>query len=175
MKYNLLWAILVAVLIFAARATAAEQGVETDYQEDLPPILAFFALVMLLAIGVGAAACAVIGTVLALFALVMTFVLVTLGIVSLSTVVAIVRGRLSAGFRALHYQLFIACAWPCGIGVMWVAQWILHAQMGRRDVVLLGSLLGIAFGALLAGMLDWSGRWLYRKLWPVKPVGDAVA
>ncbi len=169
MKANLLFAILVAVLICAARAMAAEQGLETgdEWQDDgFDPGGAFAALVLLLAMGVGAAACAVIGLVLAVLALVMTFVLAALGMVSLSTVVAIVRGRLSAGFRALHYQLFIVFAWPCGIGVMWVAQWLLHAQMSRRDVVLLGSLLGIAFGAMLAGMLDWAGRWLYRRLWP---------
>src|SRR5947209_2441933 len=96
--------------------------VSAEAANNLPPdngfdpgllfVALFFGAVLLVLVG--------IGIIMGLVCAVCAALFVALGIVSSSAIIAILRRRFSAGFRALHYQVLALVALPCGIGALWL-------------------------------------------------------
>lgn len=160
LKPSSLIAILLLTLAATATATGAEIPTAVSPDDDFAPGLFIFAIVaggvLLILIG--------IGIVIGLVSAACTGLLVALGIVSSSALVAVLTRRLSTGLRAFHYQMAAAISVPCGITAMLFCGEMLKWQMRFRDVLLLGSAVGIAAGLALAFILDRPVRAAYRGL-----------
>ena len=153
-----------------AVVAAAEVADAIPPDDDFAPGLFFGALfivaVLLVLIGIGI----VIGLVCAACAA----AFVALGIVSSSALVAILRRRFSAGFRALHYQLLAVIALPCGIGVLWLGSALFEFHLRHRYVLLIGSAIGIMAGICIAFILDRFVRFAYRRFVPASELSLPV-
>jgi hypothetical protein len=97
-----------------------------------------------------------IGLILGAASLVAVGVATALGIVSTSLAIGFFRKRLSSGFRALCYQVFVVIFAAAGIGVTVILSLVFELRLDPLAVVLLGGLSGAVVG-LLFGLL---GSWL---------------
>jgi len=162
MKYRHPILTLMASFAMASTVAAAEAAGAVPADEGFSPGLLFAALffgaVLLLLVG--------IGIILGLVCLACAAVFVALGIVSSSALVAILRRRLSAGFRALHYQALVLLGWPCGIGALWLGCLLFDYDLSRRDIFIVGSVVGIAAGISVAFILDLVVWLVYRRFVP---------
>ena len=167
MKFNHPYIVaLVALLVIAGKLFAQQNGVDDlgDTGDEFNPFLFALVMVALLATAICFVICVVIGVLLIVLFLLTTMILASIGIVSSSAVIALLRRRWSAGVRALHYQLFIAAAWPWGIGATFLACWLLDSPLKWREIFLSGSLIGFAVGALLAFAVDWTLSQVFQKV-----------
>lgn len=149
---------------FAMTALAAAAGVADAIppDDDFTPALFFFVLfvgaVLLVLIG--------IGIVIGLVGVACAGLFAALGIVSTSALIALLRRRFSAGFRAFHYQLSAVIAWPCGIGALWLGSALFEIHLRYRYILLIGSAVGIIAGLGSAFVLDRFVRFVYRRFVP---------
>ena len=153
---------LIASFAMTAVSVAAEVADAIPPDDDFAPGLffgaLFFGLVLLVLIG--------IGIVIGLVCVACAAAFVALGIVSSSALIAILRRRFSAGFRALHYQLLAVIALPCGIGALWLGSALFEFHLRHRYVLLIGSAIGIMAGICIAFVLDRFVRFAYRRFVP---------
>lgn len=151
--------ILCLLLLIAARASGMEAEMPVDPDNDFSPMLGMFALVaicvMIALIGAGIVVTAIAAASIA--------VLVALGITSSAVLVGIFTKRLSSGLRAFHYQICAVAAIPAGIGALGMANWFAEMGMRLREILLIGSLAGIASGLVLALAADLIVRLLCRR------------
>ena len=154
----------------SAVAAAAEVADTIPPDDDFAPGLffgaIFFVAVLLVLIG--------IGIVIGLVCVGCAAVFVALGIVSSSALIAILRRRFSAGFRALHYQLLAAIALPCGIGALWLSSALFEFHLRHRYILLIGSAIGIMAGICIASILDRFVRFVYRRFIPASELSIPV-
>ena len=116
-----------------------------------------FAICVLLAlVGIGI----VIGAICAVCAA----LLVALGVVSSATLLALLRRRLSTGFRALHYQFTVLMGLPSGAAAGYFGAGFLHLSFRQREVLLWGAVGGAAAAGLLALASDYAVSLAYRRL-----------
>ena len=104
-----------------------------------------------------------IGVALALMGIVCAAILVALGIISSSTIIAVLRRRVFAGVRAVHYQVCAAVAAPAGVTLLWAASAVFDLQMRLRSILAFGAVAGVIAGLVVAGAFDWSARVAYRR------------
>jgi len=102
-----------------------------------------------------------IGVALGLACAACAAVLVALGIVSSSAVVAVCCRRFSSGLLAFHYQLCAAVGLPAGVFVLWLGSLAFNLHLGARPILSRGSASGIAAGLLLAFAFDRLARLAY--------------
>ena len=156
--------ILTAIASFAMTSVV----VATEVADTLPSddgfdpgllfVALFFGAVLLVLVG--------IGIIIGLVCLACAAVFVALGIVSSSALIAILRRRFSAGFRALHYQVLALIALPCGIGALWLGCALFEFHLRHRYILAIGSAVGILAGISIAYILDLSIRFVYRRFVP---------
>jgi hypothetical protein len=153
--------IMILLLAFAMDAAASTgmlaQSVQPDDGPDPGPlfVVLLFGTVFLILIGIGI----VIG--LAGLACAATFV--ALGVISSSAVVALFQRRFSAGFRALHYQILALIGLPCGIGSLWLGCLLFDANINHRRILIIGSVIGIVAGVIIAFVLDRFFQFVIRR------------
>jgi hypothetical protein len=149
--------LLVSCLSNAFGTTVAPPYDPTD---DFSPGLGLFALVavmvVLILVGVGVA---IAGLILASMA-----VIVSLGIVSSSALLAIYRRRFASGLRVFHYQVSAVATAPAGIGTLALGSYLLNLSLNNREILVVGSVAGICGGLLLAFALDRMVTWGFRRL-----------
>jgi hypothetical protein len=155
--------ILTAIASFAMTSVVVAEAADTLPPDDgFDPALLFVALffgaVFLVLVGIGI----IIGLVCVAFAA----VFVALGVVSSSALIAILRRRFSAGFRALHYQVLALIALPCGIGALWLGCVLFEFHLRHRYILAIGSAVGILAGISIAYVLDLFIRFIYRRFIP---------
>lgn len=111
-------------------------------------ILVLFLLVFLLGVGL-----AIGVTVLAMLSL-----LITLGIVSSSTLVALLRRSAADGLRILFLQLGTVAGAPVGVGATFLWDYLLEKDWTSQQVILTGIGLGATAGLVAALLfnLAWS-------------------
>ncbi len=156
---------LPAVVHLLAQASPAP----SDPADDFSPLIFVMLLVTL------AACCFLLGVglILTLVGIVCTAVLIALGLVSSSVVFALLRRRVSAGVRALHYQVCALMAAPAGVALVALASAGFRPGMSWRSILPLGVLAGCVAGLLVAGTCDWAARLAHRRLLPTR--GSDVA
>lgn len=142
-----------------AVAVAAEVANTIPPDDDFAPGLfigaLFIGAVLLVLTG--------IGIIIGFVCVACTVVFIAIGIVSSSALIAILRQRFSAGFRALHYQLLAVIALPCGVGALWLASALFEFHLRHRYILLIGSAVGIMAGSCVAFVLDRFVRFAYRR------------
>lgn len=149
------------MLLFAALAFGAE-ALPVDAGDDFgsPLLLVGFMLigmtVVVFLVGAGIAVTGVIAMSAALCA--------GLGIVSTAAWVGLVRRRCSSGLRALHYQVCALAAMPAGIGALWLGSHYFAPQLRGGQILVIGSLAGMAGGLLLALAFDRLVGIMYRRM-----------
>jgi uncharacterized membrane protein len=153
--------ILVLIAAFARTAAASTKMLSQTVPPDngFDPGLLFGVLlvcaVLLVLVG--------IGIVVALVCLACAVILAALGVVSASALVAILRRRLSAGARALHYELLALLGLPCGIGALWLGSSLFDIHIRHRYILAIGSAIGILAGIAIAFILDRFFLFVYRR------------
>jgi hypothetical protein len=152
--------ILVLLVIFAMKAIGADAEMPIDPEEDFSPMLGMFALVaiciMIALIGAGIVVGAIVAASMAL--------LVALGITSSAVLIGIFRKRFSAGLRAFHYQFCAFAAIPAGVGALWLGNRIAASGLELREVLIIGSIAGVASGLVLAFAFDLIAGMIYRRV-----------
>jgi hypothetical protein len=91
---------------------------------------------------------------------------IAFGIISLSTIVALVRRRVSAGIRVFHYQLFAIAAAPCGVIFLGLTTRLFHLHLRHRHLILFGLIAGVGAGITLAFLFEHMVRAIYRRFKP---------
>jgi hypothetical protein len=164
--------ILTAITLFAMTSVvAAAEAADTIPPDDgFDPGLLFAALffgaVILVLVG--------IGIIIGLVCVACAAVLIAVGVVSSSALIAILRRRFSAGFRALHYQVLALIAMPCGIGALWLGCALFGFHLRHRYILAIGSAIGILAGISIAYILDLFVRFVYRRFVPVSDSNVSV-
>ena len=146
---------LTLMLAFVTRASAATGMLADGFAPGLLLAVLFICAVLLILVGVGVAvglACLASAAILAAF-----------GVISSSAIVAIFKRRLSAGLRALHYQLLALVGMPCGIGSFWLACTLLDVQIRDRYILAIGSVIGVTAGVIIALILDRFLQFVIRR------------
>ena len=105
-----------------------------------------------------------IGVVLGIVCAACGALLVGLGVLSSSTLLALLHRRVSTGLRALHYQLAMLAGLLSGAPVAWLAGGVLCVTLRQRDLLLLGAAGGMAAAVLLALVADYVVHLVYRRL-----------
>jgi hypothetical protein len=136
---------------------ADEEFVDDDFAPGLFVLVMLALLVFVILVGVGIA----IG--LAIVAL--AAALISLGIVSSSVVVGIVRRRPGDAFRALFLQLGAAAGIAAGVGVLWLMVSLFDLAIGLGWVILVGGLVGLAGGLAIGLMFNFA--WTRATRWTV--------
>jgi hypothetical protein len=149
-----------AACSLSAAAFAEDVAQAAEPADDFAPGLLlgvlFLLAVVLVLIGIGI----IIGLVCVAF----VGAMLALGLISSSALVAILRGRLSAGCRALHYQTLALIGVPFGIGVVWLGLYLCGTNLGTLWICLLGSAAGVLTGLCVAWILDRLAQLIYRRL-----------
>jgi hypothetical protein len=152
-----------ATLTMTSAAMAAEAADsyrdDTGFDAGLFFAILIFGLVLLVLIGIGFA--------IGLACVACAAVLVSLGVVSSSVLIGLVRRRFASGLRAFHYQALALIGWPCGVGAFWLGYAVFDLHFRQRYVLLTGSIAGILAGLLVAYLLDLSLRYACRRFTPV--------
>lgn len=142
-------------------AVTAGEVVRTVPVDDGPdPGLLIFALLMLAVVMVLIG----IGIVIGLLCIACAGAMIALGVLSSSALVALLRGRLSDGCRALHYQTLAVLGVPLGIGVFWLGGTLYGVSLQPRLILILGSAVGVLAGLGIAALLEAGARFAYRRL-----------
>ncbi len=145
-----------------AVVVAAEASDALPPDDDFAPGLLFGALffgaVLLVLVG--------LGIIIGFGCIACAAVFIALGIVSSSALIAILRRRFSAGFRALHYQVLALIALPCGIGALWLGCALFEFHLRHHYILVVGSAFGILAGISIAFILDRFIRFVYRRFMP---------
>jgi hypothetical protein len=116
-------------------------------------LLFAFVFLVLFGIGVGVGlACAACAS-----------LLVAMGIVSSSALVAMCRRRMSSGLRAFHYQICASLGIPAGVFLLSAASIAFDLRLRPRPLMLIGAGAGIAAGLLLAFVCDRLARLAYNR------------
>jgi hypothetical protein len=156
--------------IFSAIASIAMTSVvvAAETADTLPPDDGFDPLLLFVALFFGAVFLVLvgIGIIIGLVCVACAAVFVALGVVSSSALIAILRRRFSAGFRALHYQVLALIALPCGVGVLWLGCALFDFHLRHRYILAIGSVVGILAGISIAYILDRFIRFVYRRFVP---------
>jgi hypothetical protein len=142
----------------SAATAILSQAAPPDYGFD--PLLLFVALFFggLLLVLVG------VGVIVGLACLTCAAILVALGIISSSALIAMFQRRFSAGLRALHYQLLALFGLPCGIGTLWLGCWLFGIHISHLYMLAIGSAVGIIAGIIIAIILDRFFLFIIRRL-----------
>jgi hypothetical protein len=151
---------LLALILFLLplAASAAAEAPTSDDGVGSPMVVA----ALLLGLGVGIVLVG-IGIIVALAALACSALFVSFGIVSTSALIALLRRRMSAGVRALHYQLFALAGAPCGVIVFGLGASWFHLQLRDRYILLFGLLAGMGAGVTMAFLFDRVASLIYRR------------
>jgi hypothetical protein len=104
-----------------------------------------------------------IGIVIGLACLTCAAIFIALGIISTSALVALFLQRFSTGLRALHYQLSGLVGLPCGIGILWLGCSLFDVHIRHRYILVIGSVIGVIAGIIIAFILDQFFRFVYRR------------
>ncbi len=139
-----------------AQTPAPTTGPDDDFAPMLLPVMLLVLAICLVLVG--------IGIVLALMGAACLAALAALGIVSSSAVIALWRRQVTAGVRALHYQVCAAVGAPAGVVAWWMALALAGREMSLRWIVLYGLAAGTLAGLTLAAAGDWVLRVAYRRL-----------
>lgn len=150
--------IIFLLFLFASVTLGATDQPAFDPDDDFAPGLGLFALfaiiVIFLLIGVG--------IVCAVLVLASTAVVVSLGVISSSAIIGFYRRRFSAGLRALFYQVCSVVTVPAGIGVLWFGSYLATIELRSSQILLIGAISGICSGLLLAFLIDQATGIVYR-------------
>jgi hypothetical protein len=84
-------------------------------------------------------------------------------LISTSALVALFLQRFSTGLRALHYQLSGLVGLPCGIGILWLGCSLFDVHIRHRYILVIGSVIGVIAGIIIAFILDQFFRFVYRR------------
>ena len=146
-----------ATYAMTAAATAGEVAETVPMDDEFGSPL-FILLVLLVLVLIG------IGIVIALVCVACAGAMIALGVLSSSALVAILRGRLSDGCRALHYQALAVLGIPFGIGVLWLGATVCDVSLSHRWILVLGTAVGVLGGLCVAAILEAGARFTYRRL-----------
>lgn len=136
------------ILLLTVTFLFAKDGQEVQPDDDLPLLLVFGFYI--LCIG---AALFVAGSLLGITLLVITGLLIAVGILSSSVLIALYKKSWLAGFRTF---LFLSLSFAGGIsGALtgWGLGKIFHFSMSDRSAALIGALGGVAAGLLLTAVI----------------------
>jgi hypothetical protein len=128
-------------------AESIQVSEDADYiEDDFAPILGivtvFAIVIMLMLLGAGAA--------IALLVLLVAGGMVLLGILTTSTVTGFLTKRPKAAFKALFLQLGGVLGAIAGVGLAFVAAWLLESELSRAVTCSTGAVIGLVAGILLA-------------------------
>jgi hypothetical protein len=131
-----------------------------EMENDFSPMLALFALIglaiVLILIGVG--------IVLAIAATILIGLLILMGIVSSSALVALYTQNFASGFRAMHYQICSTIATGAGLAIGWLGSRLINLGVETPYVVGVGGIAGLAAGLIFAFALDQFSGFAYRRI-----------
>jgi hypothetical protein len=88
-------------------------------------------------------------------------VAITLGVVSSSAVIALIKGKLTSGLRAVHYQSIILGMVALSLGLM-AAYGLVSGQMPRGFVG--AAIVGLLLGWLSAFCIDRLGLLIWNRI-----------
>ena len=127
-------------------------------------IIFFFVALVLIGIGIAVGA----------FVSLLTFVLITLGVISSSVLVGVRRRSAGAGIRVFLILAGVLGGIPCGMLCAWLGTTFLQLAGADAKVLFYGGLSGAVSGVLIAVALDlifkYSTRWLIGHFKPAERV-----
>lgn len=138
------------LLAFASVANAATESVPIDPADDFSPGLFFIALIGLVVTLAILGICLVLAVIVAVSCL----LFVALGILSTSAITGMLRGKLSAGLRAFHYQICAVIAIPAGIAGFWILGAMFQSDLPFAAILIIGAAAGCCAGLSIAFVLD---------------------
>lgn len=153
MKSALFW-----WLVSSAAAVADTPGM--DPADDFSPMLFMMAMMAFAMVFVLVG----VGIVLATVVVAAAAGLAAIGVISSAALIGILRRKVSAGVRALHYQVFALAGLPAGMGLVWLGGKLFHSTLSAQATLAIGACSGISAGLLLAFMLDRLVCLLQRRL-----------
>ncbi len=149
---------LLLLLLSASIAFGASNEIAAPEEGPISPMEAYLLCGILILVLVG------IGIVLAGVVFACCALLASLGIVSSSVVVGLLRGRFSSGLRTFHYQVCAALTLPVGIAALGVWQHFFDPQLQVWQAIVVGALTGTCAGLLIAWILDRLAVFACRRL-----------
>ncbi len=154
--------IFVVVLFCVSRVFAGPEMPPMPPPDDFPNFL------MLLALCAAAVMCALlgIGIVLAVFTIGCAAMLTAMGVFSTSILIATLRRRVSAGIRAMHYQVMALLGLPCGIGAAFILPRVTQFKWSTAEACILGGIGGIVAGLTFGFLLDAAASFIRRRFLP---------
>lgn len=164
---SLVMGILVAIYGAAGQTTTQPAEVEwvsqpttvpaeADTCDDVSPMQAAFVLVAMIVLALAAVAGAVVLVVLAIIAL--------LGIISTATVVGLLKRSTGSAIKAFAYQALALAGLLSGIAAGLVVHWIRPQAASGWHLVGVGGLSGAVLGVILAAVLIWAVRAMWRAI-----------
>jgi len=151
--------LILLFLIGGAIALQAADLPPRDPSDDLSPMMAGFLVIglclALFLFGVGLVLAAIVAA--------SAGIMIALGVISSAALVGLLQRRLSAGVRALHYQVLVVAVIPGAIGALWLASHLFDLHLRTSQILTIGALAGAGVGLLFAFALDVAIQLSYRR------------